>query len=398
MIKDIEIPEIVKKILSHLASGGFEGYIVGGCVRDHLLGKVPKDWDITTDALPEQVKEIFKNAEGFRTADTGIQHGTVTVIADHIGYEVTTYRIDGEYKDSRHPESVTFTSDITGDLARRDFTMNAVAYSPENGFVDPFGGMEDIKKKLIRGVGIAADRFDEDALRMMRALRFSAQLDFEIESRTYNAITKKAPLIKNISTERIRDEFVKLLMTDNPRRLWDLWECGILPLFLPKINPDSDMLEALERSEKNLAVRTAIVMRGTEDTENTLRALTYDNKTAKYAAMLVKNENEPKQPTAYHMRSLISRIGTDGTDLLLAYKKALFGDETKRLYEIYDKIAENGDCCSIKQLAISGEDLIAAGVPRGKLIGEMLGRALEIVMQDPSLNTKTELKKRLRKH
>ena len=216
---NIQLPLPVSYIISSLNRAGFEAYIVGGCVRDYLLGKPPKDWDITTSALPEQVKAIFPH-----TYDTGIEHGTVTVLVDKTGYEVTTYRIDGEYKDNRHPESVVFTNKLTGDLARRDFTMNAIAYNDSEGFVDEFGGIEDLRKGLIRAVRNPSERFREDALRMMRALRFSAQLGFEIEENTRLAIRENAGLIKNISRERIRDELIKLILSDNPLNIYQVRE------------------------------------------------------------------------------------------------------------------------------------------------------------------------------
>lgn len=388
----LKLPVQVEKLLSALWERGYEAYIVGGCVRDYLLGIQPKDWDITTSALPEQVKAVFdgKN-DGIHTVDTGIKHGTVTVVAEHIGYEVTTYRIDGEYIDNRHPENVTFTDNITGDLARRDFTMNAIAYSPEKGFVDPFGGIDDIKRAIIRGVGVAANRFQEDALRMMRALRFSAQLNFEIESETYNAIIKKADLIKNISIERVRDEFTKLLLTDNPHRIWDLQECGILELFLPQVKLNCEMLENLRNSERILSVRLAIIMYGADDIKGILKKLTFDNRTIKEVVMLDAYRNMPQQPTAYHIRRLLSLIDVNGLELLLALKKAVGAEDYQIVCELFNSIMENGDCYSVKMLAISGEDIKKQGITSGVQIGEILKRALEIVMENPQLNEKETL-------
>ena len=226
----MQLPEQVKFIISELNKNGYEGYIVGGCVRDYLMGIPPHDYDITTSALPEEVKAIFPH-----TVDTGIEHGTVTVIIDKIGYELTTYRIDGEYKDNRHPEQVIFTDKLAGDLSRRDFTVNAIAYNDQRGYVDMFGGMEDIKKAIIKGVGEPSKRFQEDALRMMRALRFSAQLNFSIEENTMLALKENAQLIKNISIERIREEFFKLIISDHNERLDLLYESGMLPYFLPEL-------------------------------------------------------------------------------------------------------------------------------------------------------------------
>ncbi|WP_330695287.1 CCA tRNA nucleotidyltransferase, partial [Lacrimispora sp.] len=210
MIK-IQVPEAARRIIEQLNTSGFEAYVVGGCVRDSLLGRQPEDWDITTSAKPEQVKEIFN-----RTVDTGIQHGTVTVLIDHEGYEVTTYRIDGEYEDGRHPKSVEFTGSLLEDLKRRDFTINAMAYSDREGLVDAFDGVKDLESRVIRCVGNALDRFTEDALRILRAIRFSAQLDFNMEGETRAAISVIAPNMAKVSKERIQVELTKLLLSDHP--------------------------------------------------------------------------------------------------------------------------------------------------------------------------------------
>lgn len=202
----ITLPEDVKFIISELKKAGFEGYAVGGCVRDSLLGRIPGDWDITTSALPNDIKAVFR-----RTVDTGIEHGTVTVLLNDSSYEVTTYRIDGEYKDGRHPESVQFTEQIGEDLKRRDFTINAMAYNDEDGLIDLFNGREDIKRGVIRCVGNADARFDEDALRILRAVRFAAQLDFDIDADTRNAISSHAPNLHAVSKERILVEISKLI-------------------------------------------------------------------------------------------------------------------------------------------------------------------------------------------
>ena len=210
----IEMPRDVEWIIGKIREHGFEAFAVGGCVRDTLLGREPGDWDITTSAKPEEVKGIFG-----KTVDTGLQHGTVTIIKNRNGYEVTTYRIDGEYHDGRHPESVEFTSNLKEDLKRRDFTINAMAYSHETEIVDEFGGMDDLENKVIRCVGLAHDRFTEDALRILRAIRFAAQLGFEIEAETYKAISDIAPNLKNVSKERIQVELTKLLLSDSPEKM-----------------------------------------------------------------------------------------------------------------------------------------------------------------------------------
>ena len=207
----IQLPDKVKQIINRITEAGYEAYAVGGCIRDSILGRVPDDWDITTSATPQQVKQLFR-----RTIDTGIQHGTVTVMLDREGFEVTTYRIDGKYEDGRHPTEVTFTPNLEEDLKRRDFTINAMAYNDRAGLVDEFDGIGDLEKGVIRCVGEPKDRFGEDALRMLRAVRFSAQLGFSIDEATKAAITELAPNLEKISAERIQVELVKLLTSDHP--------------------------------------------------------------------------------------------------------------------------------------------------------------------------------------
>ena len=222
------MPYEAEWIIDNIRSHGYEAFIVGGCVRDAVLGRIPGDWDITTSAKPEQVKEIFG-----KTVDTGLKHGTVTIIKHGKGYEVTTYRIDGEYLDGRHPETVEFTPDLREDLKRRDFTINAMAYSHETGIVDEFEGMEDLKRRVIRCVGCARDRFTEDALRILRAVRFAAQLDFVIEDETYRAIAEIAPNLVHVSKERIQVELTKLLLSDHPEKIWMVEETGIASYVAP---------------------------------------------------------------------------------------------------------------------------------------------------------------------
>lgn len=237
---EMKLPEDVAYIIKTLEHAGFEAYAVGGCVRDTLLGRVPQDWDITTSAKPMQVKALFR-----RTIDTGLQHGTVTVLLHHTGYEVTTYRIDGEYKDNRHPESVEFTEKLVFDLERRDFTINAMAYNPDRGLVDEFDGTSDMKRGIIRCVGNAGARFDEDALRMLRAVRFSGQLGFSIEENTRQAILERAENLKNISAERIRVELTKLLVAKDAGQLREAYRTGMTAVFLPELD------KMMETEQKN---------------------------------------------------------------------------------------------------------------------------------------------------
>ena len=227
----IQLPDKVKCIIERLTAAGHEAYAVGGCVRDSILGRQPEDWDITTSASPGQVKQLFS-----RTIDTGIQHGTVTVLLDKEGFEVTTYRVDGDYEDKRHPKEVVFTGDLLEDLKRRDFTINAMAYNEQQGLVDAFGGVKDLAQKQIRCVGNPLDRFQEDALRMMRAARFAAQLGFSIEGKTREAIPLLAGNLAEISAERIQAELVKLLVSGHPEELRTVYQTGMSKVFLPEFD------------------------------------------------------------------------------------------------------------------------------------------------------------------
>lgn len=240
----IKMPQAVETIIHTLETHGYEAYAVGGCVRDTLLDRTPEDWDITTSAKPLEIKQIFR-----KTIDTGIQHGTVTVMIDHVGYEVTTYRIDGEYEDNRHPKQVEFTADLTADLQRRDFTINAMAYNPNTGMVDEFEGVKDLQEKVIRCVGDPGQRFDEDALRMLRAVRFSGQLGFRIDEATLDAIRVRAQNLRNISAERIRVELSKLLIAKEAGRLQEAYRTGMTQYFLPEFDA---MMEVAQRNPHHI--------------------------------------------------------------------------------------------------------------------------------------------------
>lgn len=386
MLKSMVLPESVEYIIEQLNINGFDAYVVGGCVRDYIMGKAPKDWDITTSASPQQVKDIF-----LHTIDTGIEHGTVTVMLDKVGYEVTTFRIDGEYVDNRHPKEVIFTTKLEGDLSRRDFTINAIAYCHKTGFIDLFGGIEDINKALIKGVGEAGLRFQEDALRMLRALRFSAQLNFVIEALTYQAIVDNAQLIKNISVERIRDEITKLLLTDNPEKISLVDQCGLLKLFLPCIadNVNEDNCRALKKSEKNLAVRMAILFQDVENANKILKAFTIDNKTNKNICHILKYGNISVENTAYDVRKLISACDGDREvfNNIVQYRYALGFQDTDKLEQLGMDIFENEDCVTLKDLCVTGADVISLGI-QGKEIGNILGKCLDIVLKEPEKNNK----------
>ncbi len=379
----MKLPKNVDFILKELNRNGYEGYIVGGCVRDYLMGNEPHDYDITTSALPDEVKKVFPH-----TVDTGIQHGTVTVVIDKVGYEITTYRIDGEYKDNRHPEEVIFTDKLSGDLSRRDFTVNAIAYNPLKGYVDLFNGREDIEKKIIRGVGVPAKRFQEDALRMMRAVRFSAQLDFSIEDITLKALKENADLIKNISIERIREEFFKLLLSNHNERLDILLNSGMTEYFLPEIlNRKYDYMK-INFLSRDIVVRLSYILSHIESksVNKIMKRLKTDNKTASAVTNIVKYVNY-KINDSYSMRKLINLVG-ENTLKLIEVIGAL--NNSDMIFEINMYNSVKNDCCTLKSLALTGNDLISIGI-KGKEIGEFLNKALDLVMKEPDKNNREVL-------
>lgn len=433
---DIRIPEKVSEIINTLNQNGYEAFAVGGCVRDSILGKVPQDWDITTSAKPFEVKRIFK-----RTIDTGIEHGTVTVMLGKDGFEVTTYRVDGEYEDNRHPKQVAFTANLCEDLARRDFTINAMAYNPVSGIVDVFHGLEDLKNKVIRCVGTASERFDEDALRILRAIRFSAQLGFEINEETRAAMTEKAEHLQNISAERIQAELVKLLVSDYPEKIHDAYALGITKVILPEYDAmvgiaqntpnhiytvDKHTLIALKSIEAAPVLRLTMLMhdmgkpavkKTVEDgrdifyrhpevsakmARTILKRLKFDNDTLDKVVRLVKWHGLKYNAEAVDVRKALNRVGRDifddfikvQTADVLAKSPAVIERKLELLKEkerLYHQIIEEDQCFEIKSLAVNGRDLIAAGIKAGPLLGAVLERLTEEVIEDQSLNTKEKL-------
>lgn len=432
----ITLPKQVHYIIEELEKHGFEAYAVGGCVRDSILGRTPDDWDITTSATPVQVKEIFK-----KTIDTGIQHGTITVMIDKCGYEVTTYRIDGEYEDNRHPKEVIFTSNLVEDLKRRDFTINAMAYSEKAGLVDVFDGIGDINKKMIRCVGKAAERFNEDALRILRAVRFAAQLQFQIEGETKEAVKELSPNLKNISAERIQTELVKLLMSSQPERLEEAYQLGITRVVLPEFDRMMECnqetvhhqytvgkhtLEALKHIECDRTLRLTMLFHdigkpekktldnqgkahfhghaelGADMAETILRRLKFDNLTMGKVKKLVELHDHRPSLTKKSVKKLMVKSGVELFEPLLKVKKAdtLAQSQYKReeklsyleeLEKIYLQVLEEKDCISLKELAVNGGDLLAAGIPQGKRMGEILKDLFEMVLEQPEINTKEQL-------
>ncbi len=372
---------IIKNIRDH----GFEAFAVGGCVRDLLLGREPEDWDITTSAKPEEIKEIFGH-----TIDTGIKHGTVTIIRNHRGYEVTTYRIDGEYLDGRHPESVDFTANLLEDLKRRDFTVNALAYSDETGIVDEFGGFEDLKGRKIRCVGNAHDRFTEDALRMLRALRFSAQLDFDIDEETYGECSELSSNLSKVSRERVQVELTKLIASEHPERAGLITDTG-LAAYITEDFPEvfeHDSYSDLAKLPPRKDIRWAGFLRFLSPNKagKILRDLKLDNETISGAKKMIIVSQTPIAPDKPAIRREMSKVTPKQFDGGLELKDINSEPEAGLLKDLTTEIRNAGDCVSLKDLAVKGEDLIALGLRPGREIGDMLSEFLDIVIEDPSMN------------
>lgn len=436
------LPKGVEMIINKLEENNFEAYAVGGCVRDSILGRNPDDWDITTSAKPEQIKAVFD-----KTIDTGIKHGTVKVMIDGEGFEVTTYRLDGKYSDGRHPDKVTFTPDLLEDLKRRDFTINAMAYNPNIGFVDKFNGIEDLKNKIIRCVGNPLERFDEDALRILRAVRFAAQLGFSIEEKTICAIKELAGNLNKISVERIQTELVKLLVSNQPYRIRDLYEYGITKIILPEfdemmvteqntkhhmysvgehtikvmenVRPDKVMritalLHDIAKPDKKITDENGVdhfyghPEAGQIKAKAILRRLKFDNDTISRVSRLIKWHDYRPNTDEKSLRRALNKVGADIFCDLLEIKRADILAQSdyqreKKLsviddYEmLYQQILKNDECFSLKDLAINGRDLIDAGIAQGTKIGETLNKLLEIVIDDPSKNNKEVLLEIIRK-
>lgn len=435
----IRIPTGAAQILHRLEEKGFEAYVVGGCVRDSLLGREPHDWDITTSATPQQVKRIFP-----RTVDTGLKHGTVTVLLDREPYEVTTYRIDGDYLDGRHPSGVTFTRNLREDLQRRDFTINAMAYSDSRGLQDCFGGLADLEKGLIRAVGDPEKRFGEDALRIMRAVRFAAQLGYAVEEETLRAMKALAPTLSRISAERIAAELEKLLVSPHPEMIRMAWECGITAVVLPEFdrcmeteqnNPHhcysvgEHTIHSLMEARRDRVLRLAMLLhdfgkpacKTTDDkgidhfyghpeksaalANQILRRLKYDNDTRKAVVRLVRSHDRKVRLTKPGVRKAVMEIGEDLFPLFLEVKDAdLYAqslyqrqekvEEMAEIRRLYAQILEAGDCLSLRDLAVSGDDLIAAGMQPGKELGRVLQDMLREVVDVPAHNDRDYLLQR----
>ncbi|WHH60306.1 CCA tRNA nucleotidyltransferase [Petroclostridium sp. X23] len=440
---DINIPAEAAYILEKLNENSYAAYIVGGCVRDAIRNENPKDWDITTSATPQQVKEIFD-----KTYDTGIRHGTVTVMVGNSAYEVTTFRIEKSYQDYRRPSQVIFTSDLLEDLKRRDFTMNAIAYHPKEGLIDPFNGRGDILAKLIRCVGNANERFQEDALRMLRAVRFSCQLDFQIDTTSFDAIIENNELIVKVSMERIREEINKMLLSDFPSNIFVMKEAGLMEYILPELdicfatsqnhpyhiyNVGSHILKAIESIEKDPILKWVMLLHdiGKAITKTTdskgidhfyghgersvilaqkaLKRLKFDKKSIDKILRLIKWHDRPVEPTPKAVRKAVRAIGEDIFIDFLKIKQAdmmsqnpVFltkrRSELEKVYKVYQTIKQSRQCLTLKDLAVNGDDLLALGIQKGRMLGVILEKLLDIVIANPEKNQKEILLDIVKKH
>ena len=384
----IDLPPYVATVLDRLHACGHSAYIVGGSLRDLMLGSTPHDWDVTTSARPEQTLEAFAD---FPTVPTGLQHGTVTVLIDHVPIEVTTYRIDGTYTDSRRPDSVTFTDRLSEDLARRDFTVNAMAYSPEGGLVDLYGGREDLAAHILRAVGEPKKRFTEDALRILRGFRFSAQLNFAIEKETLAAMSDTRDGLRKISAERILSEISRLLISPAAARGWaQLCNTGVLPYVTPHTaqnqkRPLDETLRGLTTLPDTLAVRMAWLFLGMdrEDIRADLNALKPSTRLKEDVLLLTASVMPPTEITPAGARRMIRHYGDLSGDAMSLWECA--GHDVSELRAFADQVRAEGFCRSIADLAVSGNDLIAVGI-RGRALGETLKGLLEYVTDHPEDN------------
>lgn len=433
---DITLPIPVARALSVLEACGYEGYTVGGCVRDSLLGRTPNDWDITTNATPDEMKACFKD---FRVIETGIRHGTLTVIVDGMQLEITTYRNDGEYLDNRHPVQVTFSERVEDDLSRRDFTVNAMAYHPTRGFVDLFGGREDLQNRMICAVGDAKTRFCEDGLRILRAIRFASVLDFDIEEDTAKAVHECKNLLSGIAAERVREEFCKLICGRGAVRILREY-IDVIAVFLPEFSRcvgfDQNTkyhcydvfehtLQALALCEDtDLVTRLGILLHdigkplcytedeqgghfkghapvGVEITRNILSRLRFDNETVHRMELLVEWHDITLSAEKKRVKRLMQRMSDADILRLLEIKRCdrlahapdfrEMPSELAEIPSVIDEIRAEDACLSLRTLAVGGDDLMELGIPKGKRIGEMLHVLLEEVIEERLPNEKSAL-------
>lgn len=430
------LPDEVKYIITTLEASGHRAYAVGGCVRDTVMGKVPKDWDVCTSALPEQTMLCFQNQRIF---ETGLHHGTVSLLLSGKTYEITTFRTDGTYSDNRRPDTVIFVSDLKADLSRRDFTINALAYHPGEGVIDLFGGMEDISRKLIRCVGDADMRFGEDALRIMRALRFSSTLSFDIENGTLEALMRNRRLLKNIAAERLAVELDTLLIGENVQNVLEN-HSGVIEVIIPEIAPlvgfeqnnsyhDLDAwshtVKAVASAPPDRVLRLTMLLhdiakpqcyteskgvghfyghpkQSSEMARSILNRLKYDKETIKTVTNLVLYHDSDIAPSEKTVKRWLGKLGERRMRMLCLVKKADALAKSKErcnsqieeievISSLIDEIIARQDCFTLKDLAVNGKDLIDNGIPEGEQIGGILRELLDMVIEGELPNDREAL-------
>lgn len=397
---NIYMPPQAQKALDELENAGYEAYIVGGCVRDQLMSRVPEDYDVTTSALPEQVMSAFA---GERIIPTGIKHGTVTVILDDMPLEITTFRADGKYTDHRHPDGVSFSNKLSDDLCRRDFTINAMAYSPRHGLIDLYGGMKDIEQRCVRCVGDAEKRFEEDALRMLRAVRFASVLGFDIENYTRAALNAHVGDIAYVARERICAELNKAVCAKYPQDVFE--ECG--KLIMTALNLDMDFAEYSEavtmmtHTQNNIVSKWAALLYklGAEHAAQVLTDLREPGMIINRVRAAIENCIYPIYPERTSILSALNRMGIDGFDDALALQMtcaAVLNSEMQRVIDLSHasdmviKLLNKDECFSLMQLKVKGDDMKQLGLS-GRAIGEMLNKLLDDVIYERVANKKDEL-------
>lgn len=403
----INLPPKVRYIINKIYENNYEAYIVGGCVRDAILGFEPNDYDITTSASPNTIQEIFKD---FKCIETGIEHGTVSVVIEDEIFEITTYRIEGEYKDHRRPDKVDFTDRLEEDLKRRDFTINAMAYNEKKGLIDLFGGKEDLNNKIIKTVGNPYDRFNEDGLRMIRAIRFSSKLNFTIEKETLKAIYDKSFIINNISLERITDEFTKIILSDKPENIKYLFETKLLKYLnisneddIGKLKQFYNEIIILKKINKNLEKRLALLDYIVE--KNNINCKSFCNELI-YSKKIIKNHNiiltllkniEIDHLNKVEIKKILSGVDRNLLEEYLDISRIIYDKEKKvdEIIDILSEIEENNECYIIKNLKVNGRDIMSLGY-KNKEVGEVLNYLLEIVIEDYTLNKKDVLIKKIK--
>ncbi len=393
------IPQYILNVLNVLYKNGYEGYLVGGCVRDYLMGIEPHDFDLTTNALPEEIMACFSD---MKIIETGLKHGTVTVVSDGENVEITTYRIDGKYLDNRHPENVLFTRNIHEDLSRRDFTSNAIAYSPKDGYIDIFGGMDDIKNKIIRCVGCPDKRFNEDGLRLMRAIRFSSVLGFKIDETTSKSIHLNIQLLKNISAERIYSELKKLITGDNAayilREYFDLIK-AVFPILSKYETQYMNNINYLHLLPKDHIVRfTALFYNmNTDDVKASLRLLKPDNYMYSNVNILLDYVKSDIKTDEISVKYIMNKLNEENICKLSCFKKIVFpGFDSEGFLNMYKYLKDTDACVSIKQLKITGRDILSLGITNGPKIGDILDLLLTEVMENLLENNHAALIERVK--